>query len=107
MVKEYKATLDSFMKKYNISEVDMKAIENKIIHSGGKHTMNTEWNYGNAVFFAGTTILTVGRFFYGSSLLSKSLISQSQISQRQNTNSVLCADFSSLICIIFCLVRTF
>eukprot|EP00794_Sanderia_malayensis_P009709 gene9709-10695_t len=59
MDRKYKLKLVNFQQKYNISTSDMSYIEETIAHYG-QHSVSSDWNYGNAVFFAGSTILTVG-----------------------------------------------
>ena len=58
--KKYRQMLKSFRDRYNISEKDMNDLEMTIIQDG-KHSMNNDWNLSNAIFFAGTTVLTVGK----------------------------------------------
>ena len=54
--RKYRQTIASFRKRYNITSTDMEYLEQNILHNGKR----TEWTYSNAVYFAGTTILTVG-----------------------------------------------
>jgi len=54
----YKQVIKSFRKRYNITAEDMQHLQD-ILHNGRISTAN-EWSYSNAVFFAGTTVLTVG-----------------------------------------------
>ena len=59
--KRYNEVLKGFMLKYNVTLVDMSRLEELISHNG-KNSASTNWSYGNAVVFAGTTLLTVGKF---------------------------------------------
>ena len=59
----YNEVLDGFMQKYNITLIDMSILEELISHNG-KHSESTNWSYGNACVFAGTTLLTVGKLIH-------------------------------------------
>ena len=58
----YKQVIKSFRKRYNITAEDMQHLQD-ILHNGRISTAN-EWSYSNAVFFAGTTVLTVGKLTF-------------------------------------------
>ena len=58
----YRRSLDNFMARYNISKADMNQLEELMLKSG-KHSISTNWSFSSAVFFAGSTLLTVGKFF--------------------------------------------
>ncbi|XP_065059650.1 two pore potassium channel protein sup-9-like [Rhopilema esculentum] len=55
----YRRSLDKFMARFNISKVDMNQLEELILKSG-KQSIATNWSFSSAVFFAGSTLLTVG-----------------------------------------------
>ena len=55
----YKHLIELFRKRYNITSDDMQHLQD-ILHNGRTSVAN-EWSYSNAVFFAGTTVLTVGK----------------------------------------------
>ena len=61
MKRRYNEVLKGFMLEYNVTLVDMRILE-ELISYNGKHSESTNWSYGNAVVFAGTTLLTVGKF---------------------------------------------
>ena len=61
IIDEYEKGLGDFMTKYNVNGVDMDKMEHMILH-GKTHSGSPRWSYENSVFFAGSTILTVGMF---------------------------------------------
>lgn len=57
---EYRHTIQLFRKRYNVSERDMNILEQRILQDG-KYFLSVDWSFSEAFFFAGTTVLTVGK----------------------------------------------
>lgn len=59
--KEYRKAIEYFRLRYNVTEGDMNDLEQTILQDG-KYYTSSHWSFSEAFFFAGTTLLTVGKF---------------------------------------------